>query len=166
MDPFCITEGTLYETFYYFNSSADLAYLNNEGDYSIPTIQGITPGEFSSNGNAAADPITINYITGIDFPNLCYVGVSGLDLKEGAFVTQNTPNPFNGTTTISISTETAAPVMVEVSNIMGQTIYTVNGGVVNGTKEITLTSNDMEAGVYFYTVTVGNESITKKMVVK
>jgi hypothetical protein len=56
--------------------------------------------------------------------------------------------------------------MVEVSNIMGQTIYVVNGGTVNGTKEIILNSNDMEAGVYFYTVTVGNESITKKMIVK
>ena len=109
--------------------------------------------------------VTFSFIIGIEFPKL--VGIDELSTtKSNITVAQNNPNPFNGTTTINVTTETAAPVMVEVSNIMGQTIYTVNAGNVNGTQEITLNSNNMEAGVYFYTVTVGNESITKKMVVK
>ncbi|MCK5777097.1 MAG: T9SS type A sorting domain-containing protein [Bacteroidales bacterium] len=56
--------------------------------------------------------------------------------------------------------------MIEVSNIVGQTIYTSHEGSVNGSKEITLNANNMEAGVYFYTVTVGNNKMTKKMIVK
>jgi len=112
------------------------------------------------------DPITVNYVTGIEFPKLPFVGTQELSSINHFKLTQNLPNPFNGTTTINVTTETVAPVMVEISNIMGQTIYTVDAGNVNGTQEITLKSNNMEAGVYFYTVTVGNESITKKMVVK
>ena len=167
--PFNLTAGTLYETFYYFNSSSDLAVLGvDDGGnpiYTIPTIQGITPNEFQTNQSASGDPITVNYITGIEFSKLCPVGVEELAQSNSFSVTQNTPNPFNGTTTISVSTETASAVMVEVSNIMGQTIYSVNS-TVNGTKEITLNSNNMEAGVYFYTVSVGEQTITKKMVVK
>lgn len=165
-DPQCFTEGTLYEKFYYFTYGADRAIYNDESQtYTIPYMQAISPSEFSSSG--ATDPITINYITGIEFSALGeYVSVNNLKTESNILITQNNPNPFNGSTTINVTTETSAPVMVEVSNMMGQTIYTINGGTVNGTKEITLTSDNMEAGVYFYTVTVGNESITKKMIVK
>ncbi|OYT17410.1 MAG: hypothetical protein B7C24_02925, partial [Bacteroidetes bacterium 4572_77] len=87
--------------------------------------------------------------------------------QEGSIsVSQNIPNPFTGTTTIEVSTETAATVLVEVSNIMGQSIYTINAGTVNGTSKIDLPANNLEAGIYFYTVRVGNESITKKMMVE
>ena len=127
-------------------------------------MQTISPTEFSSNG--AGDPITVNFITGIEFAALGeHVGVNDMNTVSGFSVTQNTPNPFNGTTTISVSSQTASAVSIEVSNIMGQTIYNVNS-TVNGTKEITLSADHMEAGVYFYTVTVGNEKITKKMIVK
>lgn len=134
--------------------------------YTIPTVQGVTPNEFGSNTNAAGDPITVNYITGIEFPELL-VGINdNLVAHNNISVTQNVPNPFNGTARITVTTETAADVMIEVSNIMGQTIYTSHEGTINGSKEITLNANNMDAGVYFYTVTVGHESITKKMIVK
>ena len=165
MERVCLTEGTLYEKFYYFNSSADIAFDNGNG-YTIPTIQAITPGEFSSNTNAAANPITVNYITGIEFPVLCPVGIEDLTLRSNVTVSQNKPNPFNGTTSVNVSTTSSKNIIVEVSNLMGQSVYTKNIGVVNGTKEIILNSNNLEAGVYFYTVIIGSESITKKMIVE
>jgi len=165
VDPVCFTEGTLYETFYFFTNSALEAYNNGEG-YTIPTVQGVTPAEFGANSSSAADPITVSYITGIGFPELT-VGINdNLTAHNSISVSQNVPNPFNGTARITVSSETSADVMIEVTNIMGQTIYTSNEGRINGTKEITLNANNMEAGVYFYTVTVGNESTTKKMIVK
>ncbi len=81
-------------------------------------------------------------------------------------VSQNQPNPFTGTTTITVNSNTVAPVSVEVSNIMGQTVFTQNEGTVNGSKQITIDASDLQAGIYFYTVTVGSESQTKKMMVK
>jgi hypothetical protein len=164
--PVCFTENTLYEKFYYFTSGATYAYINADGGYTLPYLQAVTPGEFSSNTSTSGDPITLSYITGIEFPNL----VDGIDELTSASgnisVSQNIPNPFTGETSIEVTTNTAAPVMVEVSNIMGQTVYTVNAGTINGTKNIQLNSENLESGVYFYTVTVGNESVTKKMIVK
>ena len=163
----CFTEGTLYETFYYFTSGADYAYVNETGGYTVPYTQTITPGEFATNTSATADPVTVSYVTGIEFPNLIPVGLDeGLANASGIEVTQNQPNPFTGTTTIEISSNTVATAMIEVSNIMGQTVYTMDAGTINGTKKVTLNASDLEAGVYFYTVTVGNESISKKMIVE
>jgi hypothetical protein len=159
------TASTLYETFYFFTYGAENAFYTEESDtYTVPYIQAVSPGEFASNG--AGDPISFNYVTGIEFPRLFPDGINDLNSTSNITVTQNKPNPFNGSTNITVSTSVSTPVSIEVSNIMGQTIYTVNAGTINGTKEITLTSDDMEAGVYFYTVIVGNESITKKMIVK
>lgn len=165
--PICFTEGTLYETFYYFTSGSDYAYLDEETNmYVLPYAQAVTPGEFAANTSTSADPITVNYITGIEFENLCTVGVEELASYNSFNVAQNQPNPFTGETSIEITTETASPVVVEVSNLMGQTIYTINAGTISGTKNVVLTSDNMESGVYFYTVRIGSESITKKMIVE
>ena len=165
MDRISFTEGSLYETFYFFTNSALEAYNNGDG-YTIPTVQGVTPNEFGSVGSSAADPITVNYVKGIEFPDLCVIGLSEMASANSITVTQNVPNPFNGSTRITVTAEATADVTIEVSNIMGQTIYTSNEGRINGSKEITLNANNMEAGVYFYTVTVGNNKTTKKMIVK
>jgi len=68
--PVCFTEGTLYEGFYYFTSAADFAYINEDNSYTIPYIQAITPDEFLANSTASTDPVTVNYVTGIEFENL------------------------------------------------------------------------------------------------
>ncbi len=164
--PICFTEGTLYETFYFFTYGADkVIYDYNTGNLVLPYMTGVSPAEFSGNTSTRTDPVTISYITGIEFPLLlCGEAVNEIGTINGFSVTQNTPNPFNGATTINVNTHALSSVVVEVSNMMGQTIYTLNS-VVNGTKEIDLHSNNMEAGVYFYTVTVGSETITKKMIV-
>lgn len=167
-DPVCFTEGTLYEKFYYFTCGAEYAiYDETTQTYTIPYMQVVTPAEYASNGSASGDPVSINYVTGIEFPALGeYVSVNELEKASGISVSQNQPNPFTGNTTITVSTETAAPVMVEVSNLVGQTIYTINAGTVNGTQEVVLSSNNLRSGVYFYTVHVGNESVTNKMIVE
>lgn len=164
----CFTEGTLYETFYFFTYGADKAIYHPETQtYTIPYMNGVTPGEFSGNGSATADPISYDYVSGIEFPALGdYVSVNEIAKASGIKVAQNQPNPFNGTTTIEVNSATVAPVMVEVSNLMGQTVYTINAGTINGTKNVTLTSDNLEAGVYFYTVRIGSESVTKKMIVE
>ena len=160
--PINFTEDDLYSGFFFFHFVSEYTPFV-DGEYKIPVAITLSPEEFSTGLSTA--PSSHYFLDGISFPEI--VGVEdNIELPTKLFtVTQNTPNPFNGTTTISVSTETASAVMVEVSNIMGQTIYNVNS-TVNGTQEITLNSNNMEAGVYFYTVSVGEQTITKKMVVK
>jgi hypothetical protein len=162
----CFSEGAGdLEEHFYFNSGSDKAYFNGES-YTVPYIQGVSPIEFLTNTSSSNDPITLSYVTGIEFPDLCITGVEESALANSISVTQNMPNPFTGFTVIEVSTKTAASVTVEISNIMGQSIYTIDAGIINGTQKIELSAENLEAGIYFYTVQVGNERITNKMIVE
>ncbi|MCD4697275.1 MAG: hypothetical protein K8S16_13645, partial [Bacteroidales bacterium] len=92
----CFSEGTDLEELFYYNCGSDKAYLNDEGTYTVPYLQCISPVEFITNTSATEDPITLSYITGIEFPVLCLVGIEELASANGVNVTQNMPNPFTG----------------------------------------------------------------------
>jgi len=91
------------------------------------------------------------------------VGVA--DAAPGAFVVaQNTPNPFNPTTTISFSLAKAGKTTVEVFNVAGQKVGTLaNGTMSAGSHSVTWNASKFSAGVYFYTVKSGSFSKTMKM---
>jgi len=165
-EPVCFTEGTLYEKFYFFTYGAERAIYDETTDsYTVPFAQAVTPGEFS--GNGSADPVTINYISGIEFPAMGpFMGLDNEPVAISFSVSQNAPNPFNGSTEITVTTETTSDVLVEVSNMLGQTLSTVQEQNINGSRTITLHAENLEAGIYFYTVTIGSESLTKKMVIE
>jgi len=79
-------------------------------------------------------------------------------------VAQNSPNPFNPSTTISFSIPEAANVTIEVYNVAGQKIDTVTGEFMNaGSHSVTWDGSALSAGVYFYTVKAGEFSKTMKM---
>jgi len=91
------------------------------------------------------------------------VGVS--ETAPAAFsVAQNSPNPFNPTTTISFSLAQAGNALVEVYNVAGQKVDTiVNGFMESGSHSVVWNASDFSAGVYFYTVKAGGFSKTMKM---
>lgn len=37
---------------------------------------------------------------------------------------------------------------------------------MNGAINVDITAKNLKAGIYFYTVTIGNESVSKKMIVE
>ena len=79
-------------------------------------------------------------------------------------VAQNSPNPFNPTTTISFTLAKAGKTTVEVYNVAGQKIDTlVNGNLSAGNHTATWNATKFSAGVYFYTVKNGSFSKTMKM---
>jgi hypothetical protein len=86
--------------------------------------------------------------------------------QPGLEVSQNYPNPCQGSTTIGVELDKTNTVSVEVVNLIGQKVLSVPAKTMgSGIHEIRLDLNSFEAGVYFYTVTVGKQSITKKMIV-
>jgi len=79
-------------------------------------------------------------------------------------VAQNSPNPFNPTTTISFTLAKAGKTTVEVYNVAGQKIDTlVNSNMGAGSHSVTWNAAKCSAGVYFYTVKSGDFSKTMKM---
>ncbi|MFC1541462.1 T9SS type A sorting domain-containing protein [Candidatus Latescibacterota bacterium] len=84
--------------------------------------------------------------------------------KQDAIVlSQNYPNPFNAQTSIKFSLSAAGPVTLEVYNLLGQKVLTVDRGFVEtGTHTILLNPEHLSSGVYLYRLIGETFSETKK----
>jgi len=92
-------------------------------------------------------------------------GLAVEDDAQAAFaVAQNSPNPFNPTTSISFTLPGADYVTVDVYNVAGQKVDTmVNDFMDAGKHSVSWDASGFSAGVYFYTVKSGDFSKTMKM---
>ncbi|MFO7524062.1 MAG: immune inhibitor A, partial [Ignavibacteriaceae bacterium] len=90
-------------------------------------------------------------------------GVTGYSLE------QNYPNPFNPTTIIKYSipdvgTRLALSVKLKVYNILGVEVATlVNEKKQAGNHEVEFNAEGLSSGIYFYTLTAGSFTQTRKM---
>lgn len=79
-------------------------------------------------------------------------------------VSQNSPNPFNPTTTINFEIAKAGNVTIDVYNVAGQKVDTIADEYMeDGTHSKVWDATGFSAGVYFYTVKSGNFSKTMSM---
>lgn len=79
---------------------------------------------------------------------------------------QNAPNPTNGITNINFSLMTGAETSFQVVDITGKVVYTENmGNMAAGSHNIVLDVTGFAQGVYYYTLTSGDFSASKKMII-
>jgi len=146
-----------------FNGSQSHFVFGTSGDYTIPFVyQAMNPAD----ATAAVDYKYIHnfIIKDAQFVNPLDAPVVYTPSFE---ISQNYPNPCHGTTIVGVELPKSATVGVEVSNLIGQKVISVPAKTyVAGIHEISLDLNGLNAGVYFYTVNVGKEKITKKMIVR
>ncbi|NCC72513.1 MAG: T9SS type A sorting domain-containing protein [Sphingobacteriia bacterium] len=92
----------------------------------------------------------------------------GIDENEYVkYPGKNFPNPFNKTTTISYWLKNAEFVQVKVFDACGRGIATlVNGIQQAGLNEVLFDAGGLSGGLYYYTITSGNQISTHKMVIK
>jgi len=99
---------------------------------------------------------------------------SGLLMKAGdeiAFnlpsdyaLCQNYPNPFNASTTISYQVPVDGHVKLEVYNTLGQRVATlVDSKQQAGYKSVIWDASDVSSGLYFYKLTAGDFTETRRM---
>ncbi len=81
-------------------------------------------------------------------------------------LSNNYPNPFNPSTTIQYNLAKAGNVSLKVYNIMGELVKTIVDNVykAQGTYDVSVNMDNLSSGVYFYTLTQGFNTITKKMI--
>lgn len=84
-------------------------------------------------------------------------------LPNNLEVMQNFPNPFNPSTKIGFLIPADENVSILVHNILGELVDVKNSFLSKGNYVVDWFSKG-SAGVYFYTITYGNQSITKKMI--
>ena len=85
-------------------------------------------------------------------------------IPEGFSLKQNYPNPFNPSTTIEFNLKNAGFVTLNVYNLMGQKVATlIEGQMTPGSYKADFDASSLATGVYFYKLTAGNATATKKM---
>lgn len=88
-------------------------------------------------------------------------------LNLNAFdVAQSYPNPANEMATITFTTPNAAKIQFNVYNMLGGLVYSENVTSQKGMNKIELATASMTAGMYVYTVSNGEKTITKRMTIK
>ncbi len=93
-------------------------------------------------------------------------GVSGNNnqVPQTYALYQNYPNPFNPSTTIKFNVPSAGLVKLVVYDILGREIASpVNEIKTPGSYIVSFDASNLPSGVYFYKITAGNFTDTKKM---
>lgn len=119
--------------------------------------------------DGAIIPLTMSgkLLDGTPFEGVdCVVIRGGDDLPPltSTFGLSNYPNPFNPSTRIAFKLSEAGDVRLEIINIMGQKVTTlVDSYLPNGAHEVEWNASSVASGVYFYRLTAGGMSETKRM---
>jgi hypothetical protein len=79
-------------------------------------------------------------------------------------LSQNYPNPFNPVTKIDFALPEAGKWQIEIYNILGQTVSSFDGEDQAGYYQVEWDAGRYASGIYFYRLTAGAFSATKKMV--
>lgn len=85
---------------------------------------------------------------------------------EVATLGQNIPNPANGETTIRYNLLTSGDVQLDVFDVTGKLVMSFDqGNQAAGNYQIGFNTASMDAGVYFYTLNVNGNKISRRMVI-
>jgi hypothetical protein len=94
-------------------------------------------------------------------------GITSPSRKPSFNVSQNYPNPTNGLTSFDVTLEKASGFVVRVMDVVGKTVYTETfSNMTAGAHTVTLNTNGYSAGVYTYSVTADDYTVTNRMVVR
>ncbi len=103
-------------------------------------------------------------VVSVDLSTAAGVQVAAKAVPSNFALKQNYPNPFNPTTSISFDLPKASQYTLTIYNVTGQSVAEFSGASEAGTKTISWNASNNASGIYFYKLSAGNFSATKKMV--
>ena len=165
-----------------FSNSLRVKYIISTRDSSNPGIPVITvtnvtsyvwfaPGRkfpvfeiiystISINGTQFGNSKTVNYNTGST------IGITNIssEMPDGYTLSQNYPNPFNPSTNLEFGISKSGFVSLKIFNTLGKEVATlVNENLSAGTYKYSFDASGLTSGIYFYTLTAGEFTETKRM---
>lgn len=92
-----------------------------------------------------------------------WVGVENTEVKTTEVLAY--PNPFSNKVSISLTLEEVSDTQIQIFDLTGKQVKSLVSEKLNaGTHQFDWDATGMSAGIYFYSLTVGNELLTKKLV--
>ena len=86
------------------------------------------------------------------------------DLPSEFALLSNYPNPFNASTVIQYELPEVSTVRLEIYNLLGNKVATLaDGEQETGYRSVTWDASEVSSGIYFYKLTAGDFSETKRM---
>ncbi|MDP2088901.1 MAG: T9SS type A sorting domain-containing protein [Flavobacteriaceae bacterium] len=76
------------------------------------------------------------------------------------------PNPFSVKTTISFISVKDQEVSFTIKNLLGKTVFSDKLNVQKGENQFDFYKNDLNPGMYLYSLQTTNEIISKRLVIK
>lgn len=108
-----------------------------------------------------------NFMTMLTWAKPVWVGNTEKQEKPTFSVAQNFPNPVNGITRVNVYLQNPGTISFKVTNLTGQTLMNMEKSDVQpGVSQFVVDGSSLSSGIYFYTVSQGDKSITKKMIVQ
>ena len=107
--------------------------------------------------------------TGYDIATIKYSTLTALEsissnIPDGFKLAQNYPNPFNPGTVIGFQLATVSQTTLKVYDVLGKEVAVlVNDKLAAGEYEVTFDGSTLAGGMYFYRLTAGEFSNTKKL---
>jgi predicted outer membrane repeat protein len=157
------------ETYYGSNSVRTNSYSLSYA-YKLPGSTTVNVSVYAQgcNGGAAFSiPTTSQTITSLSVG--CKNGFENGDIVETSIIPALNiyPNPNNGSFILDLSTSNPNDqANIQVTDIMGQVVFTNVISNSNGTIHSTINLNHQAAGIYFVKVIVGNEIFTSRIIVQ
>lgn len=154
---------------------AGYAITDGSGEY---TVNGLASGTYTLSADMyeyketqpAYASVTSDNVTPVVSFTMESASVSSASGNDGVVpsaysLKQNYPNPFNPSTTISFSIPEKAQVTLKIYNILGSEVASLmNEEKPAGTYSVVFNAANMPSGIYFYTLTSGKFTETKKLV--
>lgn len=112
-------------------------------------------------GQTAGNPYVITYY------KIVVLSAGGIDDNPDIqVVMQNIPNPFNDKTEIQFMANDFGIAHFKIFNLVGTLVKEYKINVKRGLNKLELNASDYESGIYFYSLSHGSNTFTRKMIVK
>lgn len=147
--------------------------MNFNGHHMTPKVHKVENGKYMTfhmvwyQAGVTTHPIVTTAANEIFFKSITHnVGTSVEDnnIVSTFELGQNYPNPFNPTTNIKYSVPVTGNVVLKVYDVLGREVATLLNTVQEaGSHSINFDASALSSGMYIYTLTTGNYTASKKM---